>query len=241
MLRRTLVAALTIVSLLLPAASISHSTHRLAAFVDLSSLRQVPRAYSPERVAAAYGYTPLLAQGIDGSGETVALIEIDALDRDALQQFDAAYSLPAPNITEYEAGSHGFRKGKSVETTADVEWLHALAPGATIQIYYVDNNQPMWSAWRAMASALRTAASRGVSVVSISLGACGPDLGSATASSAFAELRQRGVTVFVSSGDSGDRPGPEKDCGKKIGVAYPSGDPSVVSVGGTSLQLTATT
>src|SRR5438270_5292550 len=132
MLRRALVAALTLVSLLFPAASIPNSSHRLAAFGDLGSLRQVPSAYSPERVAAAYGYAPLLAQGIDGSGEMVALIEIDALDRDALQQFDAAYNLPAPTIKEYEAGGHGFRKGKSVETTADVEWVHALAPGAAI-------------------------------------------------------------------------------------------------------------
>ncbi len=45
------------------------------------------------------------------------------------------------------------------------------------------------------------------------------------------------MSVFVSSGDDGDHPGSISDCGAKLGVAYPGGDPSVVSVGGTSLQL----
>jgi kumamolisin len=88
-----------------------------------------------------------------------------------------------------------------------------------------------------MASALRTAVSRGATVVSISLGTCGTGLGSSVATAAFAALKQRGVTVFVSSGDTGDRPGPAKYCGKKRGVAYPGSDPSVVSVGGTTLRL----
>jgi subtilase family serine protease len=48
---------------------------------------------------------------------------------------------------------------------------------------------------------------------------------------------QLGVSVFVSSGDTGPHPGTAHNCGHRIGVGYPSGDPSVVSVGGTTLSL----
>ncbi|GAC1405203.1 MAG: hypothetical protein NVSMB52_19030 [Chloroflexota bacterium] len=83
------------------------------------------------------------------------------------------------------------------------------------------------------------AAGAGASIVSISLGACGPSTGSSAVSRALKNLFLRGVSVFVSSGDDGDHPGPVKDCGSTIGVTYPSGDPFAVSVGGTSLQLNA--
>jgi kumamolisin len=53
----------------------------------------------------------------------------------------------------------------------------------------------------------------------------------------LAAALQRGVTTFVASGDSGAYAGPKKECGKTPSVTYPASDPSVVSVGGTSLQL----
>jgi kumamolisin len=54
---------------------------------------------------------------------------------------------------------------------------------------------------------------------------------------AFSNAMAAGVSVFVSSGDDGARPGPVGQCGRAYNVAYPAGDPSVVSVGGTSLNL----
>jgi len=39
------------------------------------------------------------------------------------------------------------------------------------------------------------------------------------------------------SGGSGDQPGPSSDCGRNVCVGYPGSDPSVVAVGGTSLEL----
>jgi kumamolisin len=121
----------------------------------------------------------------------------------------------------------------------DIEWLHALAPGAAIQIYYVNDKQSDAGVWRDMGSALQQVTAAGIKIASISLGACGPGPGGSVVEAAMKAAMKHGVSIFVSSGDTGDRPGTVKDCGKRVAVGYPAGDPSVVSVGGTSLRLSA--
>jgi subtilase family serine protease len=88
-----------------------------------------------------------------------------------------------------------------------------------------------------MATAIRTAAANGASIMSVSLGACNPAASYQQAKSAFADVSAAGATVFVASGDYGDRAGSKRACGSKIDVVYPGADPSVVAVGGTSLYL----
>jgi kumamolisin len=211
--------------------------HTALTFYDSSSTHQLATAYSPDQIATAYDFAPLTSQGIDGSNQSVALIEIDGFDPADVRQFDAMYNLPDPAIQQYYPGGKSFRTEKHGETTMDIEWLHALAPHATIQIYYLKNYQSAPAGWQSMATVVRTAAQQGARAVSISLGACGPGKGSKATRTAFAGLMHLGVSIFVSSGDSGAYPGPVKECGRKYGVAYPAGDPSVVSVGGTSLKL----
>jgi kumamolisin len=59
-------------------------------------------------------------------------------------------------------------------------------------------------------------------------------------SSALAAAEAKGVSVFVASGDDGDLPGPVRQCGTTPAVSYPAADPSVVAVGGTTVQLNTT-
>jgi kumamolisin len=193
--------------------------------------------YSPQQIATAYDFTPLYARGVNGSGQTVALIEVDGLRPTAVHRFDKAYNLPDPTVTTYYVGGRKFATEQQAETTIDVEWLHALAPGAAIQVYYLPNDQTSKASWQTMAAALRLAAANGATTVSISLGTCGPTKGYKMTAAELAALTKQGVSVFVASGDNGDRPGPVRQCGRRIGVSYPASDPSVVAVGGTSLQL----
>jgi kumamolisin len=238
MIHRILVVIAAVVALLAGQALTSPSRPAIrSAFYDLGSAQQLATAYSPDQLETAYDFSPLYSRSLDGTGQTVALVELDAYDSADFQAFDARYSLPDPSISEYYVGGQTFEPQSDAETTMDVEWLHALAPGAAIQIYYLDPNQSTAAGWRSMASALRMAAAHGVGVVSISLGACGTGSGASATRSALAQLMQAGISVFVASGDSGAHPGPKRQCGNKVGVGYPSGDPSVVSVGGTSLQL----
>lgn len=197
---------------------------------------QIASAYTPKRIQDAYDYTSLYNTGIDGTGQTIALLELDQLDMSDIQTFDAAYGLPDPVVHEYYPGAR-FEPEHGDETAVDVEWAHALAPGASLQVYYIDNSGSIARAWKSMGRALTMAATNGAKIVSISLAACDPGRGVTATSNALATLVKHGVSVFVSSGDDGDRTGPPDECGQKIGVGYPSGDPSTVSVGGTSLRL----
>lgn len=228
-----LLVAIMMPTLLLWQAGEQHGT---PVFHDLASIRQLAGAYTPAQIRTAYDFSPLYDRGIDGAGQSVALIEIDSFNPADIRQFDATYGLPDPAIQEHYVGGR-FIPERHAETTMDIEWLHALAPGAGIQVYYIENQDVQEVSWRLMASALRLAASNGARVMSISLGACGPSHGYRATALELAALLRRGVSVFVASGDYGAHAGPSSDCGKKIGVSYPTGDPSVVSVGGTSLQL----
>jgi kumamolisin len=238
-IRRVLPALFSCAILLLGGSAASGQAANQAGFLHsfFTTAQQFSTAYEPSEIATAYDFAPLLNKGIDGTGQTAALIEVDGFSRTDIRRFDDQYGLQDPVIREFYVGGHTFTPQHGGETTLDIEWLHALAPGATILVYYLNNLQSESAGWHAMASALHMAADNGAGMISISLGACGPSAGSSVTQSAFSDLFRLGVSVFVSSGDSGAHPGPTQDCGKKIAVAYPSGDPSVVSVGGTSLQL----
>lgn len=215
---------------------VGHAGQGSAHLRTLASSRDFGIAYSPQLVQAAYNVTPLYQQGITGAGETVALLEVDTFNPADLNRFDQAYNLPAPQIQTFYAGQKKFSVPVGGEATMDLEWAHAMAPDANLQLYFLNNNLSLKAGWKAMASALREAAANGAGSISISLGTCGPR-GSRPTQRALASLEHQGISVFVSSGDSGARPGPVHDCGRSLGVAYPASDPSVVAVGGTSLDL----
>ena len=107
--------------------------------------------YTPQQIRQAYGLDDItLSGGIigDGAGQTIAIIDQgDApnlvstgdpnFDNSDLHQFDVEFGLPdPPQFTKLDA--YG---GTDIPTTAvnfagentqDVEWVHALAPGANI-------------------------------------------------------------------------------------------------------------
>jgi kumamolisin len=206
-------------------------------FHTFATTQQLADGYTPDQLEAAYDFTPLTSQGIDGTGQSIALIEFDKFSLSDLQQFDAQNSLPDPTLKQYYVGGKTFKLQNSGETTLDLEWAHALAPGATIQIYYLNGNQSNKAGWKSLATAVKQAAANGATSISMSFGACSVSSGYKTTESALAAVEKQGVSVFVSSGDTGAYPGPTRQCGQKVGVGYPASDPSIVSVGGTSLQL----
>lgn len=216
----------------------SGAAPRLTTFVT-SAVQAPGEGYTPDQIETAYNIAPLLSSSIDGSGQTIALVELDRFALSDIQQFDSANGLPDPAIKELYAGGKRFSLPREGEATMDLEWAHALAPGAAIQIYYLNGSLADAAGWRQLGATIRQAASNGASTISLSFGACKATSGYTAAQAAFAAARQKGVSVFVSSGDSGALAGPARQCGTEPAVAYPASDPSVVSVGGTSLNLNA--
>src|SRR5262249_40007571 len=51
-----------------------------------------------------------------------------------LQAFDRAYHLPDPQLTVVNLGSGQSNVGWALEESLDVEWAHAIAPGANLVV-----------------------------------------------------------------------------------------------------------
>ncbi len=207
-------------------------------FSALATTAQLATSYTPDQIATAYDYAPLYSRGIDGTGQTIAMLEEGTVNASDLHHFDLSAGINDPKITGYYVGGKTFNVPYDPEATLDVEWAHALAPGAAIQLYYLNGNLSVKAGWKAIATALRQAAANSAGTVSLSFGICKPTSGYKAVDNALKAITTQGVTVFAASGDTGDKPGTKSQCGTtSVGVAYPASDPSVVSVGGTSLQL----
>src|SRR6185437_3324701 len=110
----------------------------------------------------------------NGAGQTIALIEeyYDPYILSNLNTFDRQFGLSAPpSFTQYvQTGLRSDDAGWALETSLDVEWAHAIAPGANIVVVEAapgPNSNPLEYLLDAanFASGLP-----GVSVVSISWG-----------------------------------------------------------------------
>jgi subtilase family serine protease len=185
---------------------------------------------TPAQVATAYGLSGLTLSGhaASGSGQTIALVDAynDPNIAVELAVFDSSNNLPAPpSLTVVgQSGTAILPRtdpGWAQEESLDVEWAHALAPGASLVLVeaYSTNLSDL-------TAAVKTAAALpGVTVVSMSWG--GGEVPYAT--SYDRTFTARGITFVAASGDSG--PG--------SGAQWPASSPYVVGVGGTVLQVGA--
>src|SRR4029077_5775177 len=99
--------------------------------------------FTPAELTNAYGLdaitftssTGTTVKG-DGSGETIALIEAyhDPNLASDLHTFDQAYNLPDPKLTVVNLAGKKTDSGWALEESMDVEWAHAIAPGARILV-----------------------------------------------------------------------------------------------------------
>jgi hypothetical protein len=186
--------------------------------------------FTPTQIRHAYGFDRVVLQSAsnsaitgDGAGQTIALI--DAFDdpniASDLAVFDNMYSLvPPPSFTKVDqTGGTNYPQPSAFwagETALDVEYAHAVAPGANILLVEATDNLP-----QNLTAAVQYAASHGATVVSMSFGS--NELSSETAEDST--YTSPGVTYLAATGDDG-APG-----------GYPAFSPDVVAVGGTSLVL----
>ena len=186
--------------------------------------------YTPAQITAAYGLsaiTFLSSTGTkvtgDGSGQTIALVEVahDPNIQASLNAFDSTYGLPATTLDVINLAGTQTDQGWAGEETLDVEWAHAIAPGANIVVVEANPGTNAARAFNVLMTAIQTAGSTaGVSVVSMSLGG-GEFTGESAQDSVFTT---QGVTYIASSGDAG-------------AIEWPATSPDVLAVGGTTLQI----
>ncbi|HKM56233.1 MAG TPA: S53 family peptidase [Isosphaeraceae bacterium] len=203
----------------------------LRAQIDLLDDRCLLSAgLTPAQVTAAYGLNALNG---NGSGETIALIEAynDPNIASDLHTFDVAYKLPDPTLkVESQSGTAvsataPTNSGWTEEESLDVEWAHAIAPGANILVVEA-NSQSIQDLMTAVDTAR---SSPGVVAVSMSWGFGETPNETSYDSNFTTPAGHQGITFIASSGDSGSF----------AGASYPAASPNVLSVGGTTLLLSS--
>jgi subtilase family serine protease len=211
--------------------------------------------YSPQEIQNAYGLAPILNAGYTGVGETIIIIVSFGSPTIAqdLQTFDADYGLPdppsftvlAPLGTVPFDPTNSDQVGWAFETTLDVEWAHAMAPGANIvlltsPVSETEGVQGMPEFLLLEQYALNRHLGK---IISQSWGATENTLFTPAGQQVFEDFErfyqdatQQNVTVLASAGDVGSG---NADISGTIypfpTVIFPASSPLVTAVGGTSL------
>ncbi|HVP54268.1 MAG TPA: S53 family peptidase [Candidatus Eisenbacteria bacterium] len=191
-----------------------------------------PCGYEPAAMQIAYGVSPLINSGWDGTGQNVVIVDAFGSPTAAadLSVFSATFGLPFPAFSVYNPdGPPPYNAGWAGETTLDIEWSHSIAPGAGIVlIQALDNydNHLMNAILFALDNQLGN-------VISNSYGSDEFD-DDAVDMNAWNNLNAYGASVGVSinfsTGDNGDF---VRAVGAKT-VSVPSNSPYATAVGGTS-------
>jgi subtilase family serine protease len=108
--------------------------------LNLQSLTSAGCGYTPPEIQTAYNLTGVYAEGYDGTGQTIGIIDWcgSSTIQDDANAFSAYFGLPALTssnfaITYIPAPSLCV-SADQVEINIDVEWAHAIAPGANINL-----------------------------------------------------------------------------------------------------------
>ncbi len=212
--------------------------------------------YGAPQIETAYNEQPLFREGLTGRGETIVIV--DSLGAPAIRQdlavFDRSYGLAPPprfSILKYGAvpaytPSNPTATGWAEETTLDVEWSHAMAPGANILLVETATPETVGTTgFPTIVNAENYVINHHLgSVISQSFGAGETTFKSPATilglRSSFENAYRNGITVLAAAGDSGAAeeqtvtgahyfPFPE--------AGWPASDPLVTAVGGTRLTL----
>ncbi len=191
--------------------------------------------YTPAQISAAYGLNAITFTSSAGStvsgngtGETIALIEEyhDPNLRSDLSTFDRMYNLPNPSLKVVNQAGNHTNNSWALEESMDVEWAHAIAPGANILVVEAAPSNAQTKELQNQLNAENTARKMAV-VVAISMSWGFMETSNETSYDSYftTPAGHAGITFIASSGDYGFS-------------WYPSASPNVLSVGGTSLSLT---
>jgi subtilase family serine protease len=219
-----------------------------------SHLPNVVQGYTPQQLEGAYGVAGAIKKGLNGSGQTVAVIDAyssPTIASDAAT-WSADHGLPRPNLTlDDNAAERDQPEGPAIPTdvpvvgglnlqdpegwfgeeTLDVEAVHAMAPGAAIvvQSALTPENIDLHMAQNAAVS------NDEAQIVSNSYGGT-DDSTDKTSDGYWEQAAAEGIGVYFSSGDDGDQTAGGTDPADRAVDAGPN-SPYVTAVGGTTLAV----
>jgi Pro-kumamolisin, activation domain/PASTA domain/IPT/TIG domain/Divergent InlB B-repeat domain len=223
-----------------PAGSPTPCSEATAAAQDFGGL-------TDDQIANSYGVFGLYGAGDTGSGQHIAIFELEPFATSDLQAFDtcffgatqAAAMVGRVHTINVDGGpGHGPGSGESI---LDIQNVSAFAPGANIDVYQAPNTS--FASFDQYAKIVNDNVDK---IVSTSWGICEQAIqeGSPGVQQAenivFQQAAAQGQTVFSAAGDEGS-----DDCNAfrttapvspVLSVDDPSSQPYVVSAGGTTID-----
>jgi len=204
--------------------------------------------FSPGDIKVAYGINTLASAGNTGAGQSIVVVGQSAIVNTDIENFENAAGLVVKDPTQVlvpGSGTPQIFSGDEGESDLDVEWSGAIAPGANIFFVYTGSSTNF-----GVFDSIEYAVDEKLgNIISVSYGACEPQLsaGSATALDAiFAQAATQGQTILAASGDSGSsacyQAPPTTQNGlpplttqEQLAVSYPASSQYVTGVGGTEI------
>jgi hypothetical protein len=162
-------------------------------------------AMTPYDFAVIYNLGSLWNAGIDGSGQSIAIVARSDIQPTDVDNFRASFGLPATKLNILYGGDDpGLTlDGDEVEADLDVQWSGAIAKEATIDLVISASTATTDGA---LLSAIYAVDNNVAPVMSMSFGECELGLGDA-GNQTFEQLWQQaaaqGISVMVAAGDGG--------------------------------------
>jgi kumamolisin len=196
-----------------------------------------PQSYTPDQLAKIYGFP----SGVTGKGQCIAIIELGGgFKTTDINTYFKGLKIPTPVVKAIavDSGKNNPTNANSAdgEVMLDIEVAGAVAPGATLAVYFAPNTDKGFL--DAITKAIHDTLNK-PSVISISWGSAEINWTNQALDNfneAFKTAAALGVTICVAAGDSGSRDG-ETD--GKVHVDFPASSPYVLACGGTKLVTSA--
>ncbi|NNC10306.1 hypothetical protein HII28_00195 [Planctomonas sp. JC2975] len=197
---------------------------------------------TPDSIRAAYDIPATINGAAAGTGQTIVIVEAfgSPTVQSDLAVFSQQFGLPTPDLTVYYPGGkptwngRGTQSNWAQETSLDVQWAHAVAPGAKIALVVAANDHGA-----TIDNAVKFAVDNKLgNVLSMSYGEADNLISSPNANNgqtkqaqkSFVQGAAQGMSMFASSGDEGS-----DNAAGFANFGFPASDPNVTAVGGTNV------
>jgi Pro-kumamolisin, activation domain/Bacterial Ig-like domain (group 3) len=195
---------------------------------------------APADFATIYNTAPLLAAGINGTGETIAVVGRSDILMSDVESYRQLFNLPPNDPTFIHAGQdNGVNPGDDGESDLDVEISGGMAPGAHVDFVI---GTPTFLVDGITNSIQYIVENNLADIISISYGSCeGVEGvgGNEFNAQAFEQAAAQGITTFIASGDDGPAGcDDQNDSEEVLGYAAPAegSTPYVTTAGGSELS-----
>ncbi|HET9406068.1 MAG TPA: Ig-like domain repeat protein [Candidatus Sulfotelmatobacter sp.] len=199
-------------------------------------------AITPADFATIYNLNPLYQNGINGAGQSIAIVARSNFNPRDVLDFFALFGIPFNGFFLTINGDDPGPTPDAVEATLDITWAMALAPGSTPNIVISQSN----FADGTDISAAFIVDNDLAPVMSASFSLCEQQMGPVGTQfyyALWAQAAAEGITPVVSTGDSGgaecDDPGSGLFAQNGLAVSGIASTPFNVAVGGTEFDDTA--